>query len=78
MLEWNVVFFHCMINNYAYMHVLVQNIPIFIMCMFMGLVYQIDSIMAVPSSLIGGLEALQIYSKMIYFNLEIIHLNLKS
>ena len=60
------------------MHFLVQSIPIFIMCMFMGLVYRIDSIMVVSSSLIGGLEVLQIYSKMIYFNLEIIHLNLKS
>ena len=78
MLEWNVVFFHYMINNYASMHVVVQNIPIFIMCMFMGLVYRIDSIMVVSSSLVGGLEALQIYSKIIYINLEIIHLNLKS
>ena len=35
--------FHCMINNYASMHVLVQSISIFIMCMFMGLVSQVDS-----------------------------------
>ena len=43
MLELNVVFFHCMISNYAYVHVLVQSIPIFIMCMFMGLVPRVDS-----------------------------------
>ena len=59
MLEWNVVCFCCMINNYASMHVLVQSIPIFIMCMFMGLVARADSIMVASSSLVGGSGTLQ-------------------
>ena len=57
MLEWNVVCFRYMIN-YVSMHVLVQRIPIFIMCMFMGLVSRVDSMLVASSLLVGGLETL--------------------
>ena len=66
MLEWNVVCFHYMIN-YASMHVLVQRIPIFIMCMFMGLVSQVDSMSVASTSLVGGLGMLQTSSLLILY-----------
>ena len=48
-----------MMNNYASMHVLVQSIPIFIMCMSMGLVSRVDSMLVASSSLVEGLGMLQ-------------------
>ena len=47
-----------MINNYVSMHVLVQSIPIFIMCTFMGLVARVESMSVASSSLVGGLGTL--------------------
>ena len=47
-----------MINNYVSLHVLVQSIPIFTMCMFIGLVAQLDSIMVASSLPVGGLRTL--------------------
>ena len=58
MLEWNVVSF-CYMMNYVSMHDLVQSIPIFIMCMFMGLVSQVDSMSVASSSSVRGLGMLQ-------------------
>ena len=73
MLEWNVVYFRCMINNYASMYILVQSIPIFIMYMFMGIVTRVDSIMVASSSSVGGLGTLQwgrpSHNKNLYYKL---------
>ena len=63
MLEWNVVCFGCMINNYAFMHVLVQSISNFIIVCSWGLVSRVYSkvysMSVVSSSSVRGSGTLQ-------------------